>query len=258
MNRTFRKPLYKRLEPVNAWRGGRIANSDLLTLAEAANEASKHAGEEITAADFLRAASRGEIALHAIVHAIAKVEKYDGGIYCNQGMPTENSIPKGAIPTLPLDACMQLANTGTASWRTFEGFDYDGDGDWCRFDIAWLEDGEPDFETVANDCRVTGYDVHALADQWLTASNPVSPIAPRTGQAQPHKRGQKWTDEELRELLSEKKSGKTDEEIATFHGVTRQLITAKVRDAESQFGSRRSTDLSLTAQAKRVAFGPIK
>lgn len=254
MNRTFRKPLYKRLEPVNAWRGGRIANSALLTLAEAAKEASKHAGDEITAADFLRAASCGEIAIRAIVHATAKVEKYDGGIYCNQGMPTENSIRKGALPTLPLEACRQLANTGTASWRNFEGFDYDGDGDWCRFDIAWLEDGEPDFETVADDCRVTGYDVHALADAFLPPAELAVPIEPLTGKAQAREKGQKWTDEELKDLLAAKTSGLTHSQIAERYGVTRQLIDTKMREASSKFGKSSNTDLSLAGQARRVTF----
>lgn len=85
--------------------GGRLADTDVLTLEEAAAFASKHAGEEITARDFLRAAGRGEITLRAIVHRAAKVRKHDGGVYCNKGEPNENIVPKGCIANLPLTAC---------------------------------------------------------------------------------------------------------------------------------------------------------
>lgn len=166
MNLKYRFPMYERLRPHLPWRGGRITETDLLTLSEAAREASKHAGIEVTPADFLRAAARGEITLRAIVHVRARVQKHDGGIYCNQGQPDENTVPKGAILTLPLAACRQLANAGRASWRTFEGFEQIEDV-LCRFDVAWLADDEPDFETLADDCRVIGFDVHSLADAYV-------------------------------------------------------------------------------------------
>ncbi len=119
----FQFPMFARLEPRNhPFKGGRIYETDPITLDEAATFASRHAGAEITPADFLRAAARGEITLRAVVHREAKLQKHDGGIYCNQGTPTENTVPKGCIPNLPLSACQQLANTGRASWRTFDGF----------------------------------------------------------------------------------------------------------------------------------------
>lgn len=158
--------LFKRLEPRTTWKGGRITHTDLLTLHEATKEASLHAGTQITTGDFLRAAARGEILLRAIVRTSAKVEKHDGGIFCNYGEPTENIVPQSAIPTLPLEACSQLANTGHASWRTFDGFETE-DGFTYRFTIAKLNDSEPDFETVADDCRISGMDVHALADTFI-------------------------------------------------------------------------------------------
>lgn len=176
MTLKYRLPMFERLEPRRPWRGGRITDTDPLTLNEAAREASRHAGTEVTAADFLRAAARGEITLRAIVHNRAKVQKHDGGIYCNQGEPTENTVPKGAIPTLPIVACQQLANAGRASWRTFEGFE-EIDGQWCRFDVAWLADGEPDFETTPDDCRVIGFDVHALADAFAADDEATAPSA---------------------------------------------------------------------------------
>lgn len=176
MTLKYRLPMFERLEPRRPWRGGRITDTDPLTLNEAAREASRHAGTEVTAADFLRAAARGEITLRAIVHNRAKVQKHDGGIYCNQGEPTENTVPKGAIPTLPIVACQQLANAGRASWRTFEGFE-EIDGQWCRFDVAWLADGEPDFETTPDDCRVIGFDVHALADAFAADDKATAPGA---------------------------------------------------------------------------------
>jgi hypothetical protein len=102
----------------------------------------------------------------AIVHREAKLKKHDGGIYCNQGEPTENTVPNGSIPNLPLSACRQLAAAGRASWRTFDGFEHIN-GQLMRFTEATLIDSEPDFETTPDDCRVTGYDVRALADAFL-------------------------------------------------------------------------------------------
>lgn len=168
-------PRFERLQPRSEWRGGRLADTDLLTLEEAAGFASKHAGEEITARDFLRAAGRGEITLRAIVHRAAKVRKHDGGVLFNKGEPNENIVPAGAIPTLPLSACQHLANAGRASWRTFDGFE-ERDGMLMRYTKGMLADDEPDFETVPDDCRVVGYDVHALADEYT---------APEAKQAEP-------------------------------------------------------------------------
>lgn len=163
----YQFPMYARLEPrTHPFNGGRITNTDLLTLDKAAKCASTHAGTEIAPGDFLLAAARGEIALRAIVHREARLQKYDGGIFCNQGMPTENTVPKGAIPTLPLSACQQLANAGRASWRTVDDFEHQ-DGVLMRFTVATLLENEPDFETVPTDCRVMGYDVHALADAFI-------------------------------------------------------------------------------------------
>lgn len=165
---TYHFPMFERLRPRTEWRGGRLADTDLLTLEEAAGFASKHAGEEITARDFLRAAGRGEITLRAIVHRAAKVRKHDGGALFNKGEPSENIVPAGAVLTLPLSACQHLANVGRASWRTFDGFE-EIDGILMRYKEGAMADDEPDFETVPADCRVTGYDVHALADEYAAA-----------------------------------------------------------------------------------------
>jgi len=158
-------PMFSRLEPRTEWRGGRITDIDVLPLEEAARMASKHAGQEVTPADFLRAAGRGEISLHAVVHRTARVRAHDGGVYCNKGTPNENIVPAGCIPILPLTACKHLANTGRASWRTFDGFE-EIDGVPMRYAQGLLTDEEPDFETVPADCRVTGYSVRALADAF--------------------------------------------------------------------------------------------
>ena len=172
---SYQYPRFERLQPRSEWRGGRLADTDLLTLEEAAGFASKHAGEEITARDFLRAAGRGEITLRAIVHRAARVRKHDGGVLFNKGEPNENIVPAGAIPTLPLSACQHLANAGRASWRTFDGFE-ERNGMLMRYTKGMLADDEPDFETVSADCRVVGYDVHALADEYT---------APEAQQAEP-------------------------------------------------------------------------
>lgn len=173
----FHLALYERLQPHSEWRGGRLADTDLLTLEEAAAFASKHAGEEITARDFLRAAGRGEITLRAIVHRAAKVRKHDGGVYCNKGEPNENIVPAGCIANLPLTACQRLANAGRASWRTFDSFEAI-DGIRMRYTKGMLTDDEPDFETVPDDCRVVGYDVHALADEYCAPEDAPQAATP--------------------------------------------------------------------------------
>lgn len=157
--------MFARLEPRTPFQGGRITETDVLDLPEAAKFASVHAGAEITPADFLRAAGRGEITLRAIVHQAAKLERVGGGVYCNAGQENENTVPAGAIVTLPLSACQRLSATGRASWRTFDGFEPDN-GILMRYTVAELLPDEPDFETAPDDCRVTGNHVHALADAF--------------------------------------------------------------------------------------------
>lgn len=198
---TYKLPMYERLYPRTAWKGGRITHTDVLPLAEAAAEASRHADTLITPADFLRAASRGEITMRAIVHKSAKVEKHDGGIYCNQGEQTENTVPKGAIPTLPIEACVQLANTGRATWRSFDGFEMQ-DGVLCRFSIARLVDGESNFETTADDCRVTGDAVHALADAFVDCDDEISTSEAAQNENPPEGRQRQQEDKILRTLKS--------------------------------------------------------
>lgn len=166
MSIIYHFPLYTRRQPRTKWKGGMITETDLLPLDRAASLASKHAETEVSAHDFLLAAARGEILLRAIVHRGAKLRKYDGGIYCNEGTPTENMVPEGAILTLPVSACRQLANISRASWRTIDGYE-EINGVMMRFEIASLLDEEPDFETTLSDCCVSGYDVHALADAYI-------------------------------------------------------------------------------------------
>jgi hypothetical protein len=147
-------PMFARLEPRTPWTGGRMVGTDVLTLAEAASMATKHAGEPVTIGDFLRAAARGEITLRAIVHRTAKVQKHDGGTYCNIGQENENTAPAGAILTLPLSACQHLAGAGRASWRSFDGFEM-ANGVLQRYTEGQLVAGEPDFETVPDDFHPT-------------------------------------------------------------------------------------------------------
>jgi len=173
----YQFPMRGRLEPRSPFKGGRITETDVLDLTEAAKFASVHAGAEITPADFLRAAGRGEITLRAIVHQTAKLERVGGGVYCNAGQPNENTAPKRSILNLPLSACSQLAATGRASWRTFDGFET-VDGILMRYTVAELLPDEPDFETVIDDCRVTGNAVNALADAFIDEPAPATDTAP--------------------------------------------------------------------------------
>lgn len=179
---SYLTPKYSRLAPRNAWRGGLLADTDVVTLPDAARFASKHAGTEITPDDFLRAASNGLIQLCAIVHQRARVQAFDGGIFCNAGQSDENVVPAGSIATLPLAACQHLAAVGRASWRTFDGGEIIN-GERMLFTKGTLMQGEPDFETVPADCRVTGINVHALADAFADQA-PEEPQDAKPGPAQ--------------------------------------------------------------------------
>lgn len=184
-------PMFERLEPRTPWAGGRMVDTDVLTLAEAATMATKHAGAPVNIGDFLRAAGRGEITLRAIVHRTAKVQKHDGGIYCNGGQENENKVPAGAIATLPLTACQHLAAVGRASWRTFDGFER-VEGVLQRYTKGQLVVGEPDFETVPDDCRVVGYDVRALADAFIDLEPDTAQAAPEQSAATPEPTEPDW------------------------------------------------------------------
>ena len=177
---TYFPPMFSRLEPRTPFQGGRITDTDVLDLGEAARFASVHAGTEITPADFLRAAGRGEITLRAIVHQTAKLQKIGGGVYCNAGQSNENTVPMRSILNLPLSACQQLAATGRASWRKFDGFEQI-DGVLMRYAIAELMPDESDFETTTDDCRVTGNAVNALADAFIEAPAQTATPAPVAG-----------------------------------------------------------------------------
>ena len=220
-------PMFERLEPRTPWAGGRMVDTDVLTLAEAASMATKHAGEPVTIGDFLRAAARGEITLRAIVHTAAKVQKHDGGIYCNGGQENENRVPAGAIATLPLTACQHLAAAGRASWRTFDGFEL-VEGVLQRYTKGELVAGEPDFETVPDDCRVVGYDVHALADEYTapeaTQAEPqAAPVVADSASNAPGN-GKVWTPEKLAEAGAYRKKHGTKKTAAHY-----QVSEARIR-----------------------------
>ena len=160
----YQSPMFERLEPHTPFKGGRITDTDVLTLTEAARFASVHAGTEITPADFLRAGGRGEIPMRAINPRTVTMQP------CREA-DAPLPMPKNSIPTLPLDACKALANTGRAAWRTIDWFEPAASfaGALCRFTRWQLPDSEPDILTTPDDCRVTGHDVHCLADAFTEA-----------------------------------------------------------------------------------------
>lgn len=161
--------MYPRLVPKSEWKAGLLADTDILTLDEAARFASLQAGQDVTKGDFLRAGARGQIPLRAVVHRSARTQPCSPDDEpLNGGKP----VPQDSIPTLPVEACMGLANVGRANWRTFE-FQGDIGGLPHRYTRWELAEGEPDFETTLADCRVTGLDVHALADAISEARNGV-------------------------------------------------------------------------------------
>lgn len=155
----YRLPMYERLQPKSAWQASPMAHTDVLSLTEAAALASDHAGKVVTPEAFLRAAARGQVQLMAIAHHNAETAP------CRADDAPLGPVPAGAILTLPLDACRQLASAGRAAWRTFDDYEFHN-GLLCSFTRWTLAPGEPDFETIADDCRVWGRDVHALADSY--------------------------------------------------------------------------------------------
>lgn len=174
----YRLPLHARLEPRNPWRGGRLVDTDLVTLEEAASMASKHVGTEVTPGDFLRAGGRGEIVLCAICPRTVTMQPCRPN---DEPLP----MPERSIPTLPLDACRALSNTRQAAWRTLDWFEEATTGAFegmlCRFTRWQLPPGEADLVTNPENCRVKGYDVHALADAFASRNAGESaPSAPLT------------------------------------------------------------------------------
>ncbi|MCE3607588.1 hypothetical protein LXA47_28875, partial [Massilia sp. P8910] len=162
MTENYQIPMHVRLRPFTPWRGGRIAETDVLSLPEAAVMATKHANAEVTPLDFARAAARGEIMLRAVVHVAVDMAAR---------RPDEEPLhmPAGCIPTLPLTACQHLANTGRASWRHVDGHEAteESGGEMWRY-IRWeLSPESPSVDTMLEDCRVIGLDIHALADAFL-------------------------------------------------------------------------------------------
>ena len=154
----YQIPMFARLQIRTEWRGGRLADIDVVGLDDAAKFASEHAGKEVTVNDILRAGARGEIPLRAVARAAVTMQP------CREN-EKPFSIPGLSIPTLPLVACQALCNVGLATWRTYDGFETHN-GELCRF-VRWqIPDGEESLVTVLEDCRLLGYDVHALADAF--------------------------------------------------------------------------------------------
>jgi hypothetical protein len=168
----YQLPMFERLEPRTPFKGGRITDNDVLTLPEAARFASVHAGTEITSADILRAGARGEITIRAICPRSATMEP------CRES-DQPLTMPENCIPTLPLDACKALNITGRAEWRTIDGFEPADSfaGELCRFTRWQLSDTEPDIVTTLDACRVTGWDIHSLADAYIDKPAPAQSLS---------------------------------------------------------------------------------
>jgi hypothetical protein len=158
----YHLPMFGRLQPKTTWSGGRMVDTDILTLEVAAKFASKHAGAEVTVNDFILAASRGEILLRAIVPRAVEM------LPCTDDDEAIH-IPKGHIQTLPLEACRTFANVGKIAWRTLDGHKEIDDfgGQICHFERWRLPTKEEDLTAEIGYCRVTGLDVHALADAFV-------------------------------------------------------------------------------------------
>jgi hypothetical protein len=161
---------HTRLQTLNPWRGGLMTDTDVLTLNEAAEFATAHAGRTVTVDAFLRAAGNGQISLRAVCQSDVRMMPC-----CSWDKPF--AIFKGARVRLPRDACRSLVAQGSACWRTYDGCESHPDAPEITVSfVRWqLADGAPDIVTTLGDCRVMGLDVHALADASAVAAGGPEP-----------------------------------------------------------------------------------
>lgn len=256
---------YPRLVPKSQFTGGRITPTDHLTLDDAANMATKHARTEVTKRDFLRAASRGEIFLKAIIRRKAKLQKIGGGIYSTSEKDGENIIGVGNICTLPQEACTQLANVGRANWRKFDSFKHKGEiesdvwqwldhgQDFARYVVAELTPDEPNFETVLEDCLVSGEAVHALADAFLDEPDEKSEIAKSETRKEINGTKYKWNKTALSKLYLESKiEGSTHEKLAENYGVSRQFIGTLLKKYNDKYVTKKASAFDIRGRTHRL------
>lgn len=250
MNTVYHLPMRARLEPLTPWRGGRMSETAVLTLKEAARFASKHANTKIKPADFLRAAGLGEIVLRAICPRTVTMQP------CRE-TDEPLAVPENSIPTLPLDACKAIANTGLAQWRTYEGFEPVAafGGELCRF-IRWqLPDEEPDLVTTPAECRVLGRDVHALADAFIDMPS-VPATAPAT-EAPPSTR----QDDDDDESVTPETTQDTDATIAALFdpvGTSQLERMFPAAGQWSKWADRAARNDLKVARVGRARFNPVR
>lgn len=229
-------PLFARLEPQTAaFEGGRLADTDMLSLGEAAEMAAEHAGRTVRVSDFLRAGARGEIRLLAMVPRAATLLPI-------RASDEQVQAVAGAFTHLPMVACTALATTGAAEWRSIEGMERgEAGGERAFFDRWRLPDADPSFTVTLEGVRVQGRDVHALADAFKGPPPAPAPIAPRAepGQSEPEKRAERQRTRleacEAEGIVFDKRSlerlpdgiGKVAKKLE----ITRQSLTADVKAA---------------------------
>ena len=155
-------PVFERLRPTAPFTGGRIAETDLLTLQQAADMAALHCGKVVVVEDFIRAAGRGEIRLHALCPRDVVLQPT---LETDEKAKAVNA-PQGSYLPLPANACKALALSSATHWRgEIEAFQQTAHGpaSWIRWKLA---EDEPDLTATTAECVVKGYDVMALADAF--------------------------------------------------------------------------------------------
>jgi hypothetical protein len=174
---SYRMPMHERLEPVRPFLHD-LAHEGLFNLEDAAKMASRQAELEITQRDFIRAAAAGKIVLHVRMRRDAMVQRVGGGVYCNIGQLNENIAPLGALVNLPMSVCEGLVTSKAVKWRTFDSCKMI-DGLRMVYTAAELQVGEPDMVAELDDCFVTGYTLHALADAFrITPAAEATELVP--------------------------------------------------------------------------------
>jgi len=156
----------------------------------------------------------------------------------------QNSLPPNGIPGI-LPHILKMAEKGTVCLRsTFN--------DMPPVDAS-------DVTAKPSNWYVTKQDADKVKALLLVAAPAKNDIQAGAGVSAAHKRGDKWTGDELQALSQASKSGMTQGALAKEYGYTRQRISALLKQAKSEVDSKpSSTDLTKNSFATLVRFNKNK
>lgn len=112
-----------------------------------------------------------------------------------------------------------------------------------------------DFAKWAADCN---FDVCIEAGPTADEIKPSTKAATPAVTNRPHEKGTAWSDDELRRLLDEHSRGRSQADLAEFHGVSRPLVSRLIKQARGRFTSNAEIAVSIVGQLDKArrAKGP--